>query len=115
MYCPRHAGQASVDKPWVHVTYIFTQVPDDSPDHGANGPQPAPTRGGINCGRCVTASRLRCVPSTLPRCIATTYPGSHRGWAAHGTGGGCSVAVQQVRERTADGTRPLGFRPGSGA
>ena len=84
--------------------HIFTQVPDDSPDHGANGPQAAHTSGGENYERCATASLLRCVPSNpftvyhhplymlKPRVGRTRY--------LCGQGGG---------------TRPLGFRTGSGA
>jgi hypothetical protein len=104
MYFPRHAGQASENQPWVHFTYIFTQVSDDSPDHGANGPQAARTRGGINYERCVTASLLRCVPSNpftvYHHLLYMLKPRVGRTRYLCGQGGG---------------TRPLGFRTGSGA
>ena len=84
--------------------HIFTQVPDDSPDHGANGPQAAHTSGGGNYERCVTASLLRRVPSNP----FTVY--HHLLYM---------LKPQVGRTRNlcgqAGSTRPLGFRTGSGA
>jgi hypothetical protein len=62
MYCPHHAGQASVNQSGAHFPYIFTQVPNDSPDRDVMD----------QLQKIGTASRLRRVLSTLPRGVTTT-------------------------------------------